>query len=226
MKNVNSIEGRENSLENALLNLSQSAISGEDTESFGFFFRPGFRPVVELRQDGRKRRKSASDDSWDPATGEIFIYFEAMPESSAVKLPTASAVTIAPPQPANEEQSLSSQVSFAAKEMVRYLMEAESTSGHTFVALKWFRDEFLPSRGWGEGVSERQRVLTEAIESGMIVTSKVANPKMPLYPTTSIRVNRAHPAIITKPASVSRFRPIQVQGEPFSATLLRDRGPR
>jgi len=34
-------------------------------------------------------------------------------------------------------------------------------------------------------------VLAEAIQRGVVITSKIANPKTPAYPTTTIRLNRA-----------------------------------
>ena len=94
------------------------------------------------------------------------------------------------------------------------------------MAIKWFRDEFLPAKGyaWAKTPDECQNVLARAISEGWIVTSKIPNPMSPLYPTTTIRVNRQKQARSTRP--MSRFRPVHISGEPLSSTILRDRGPR
>jgi hypothetical protein len=72
------------------------------------------------------------------------------------------------------------------------LQEAESAPGRSFVALKWFRDEYLHSTGlsWAQDEQQRQYLLTRAIEEGRILKDRVLNPKAPLYPTTTIRLNR------------------------------------
>ncbi|MBK7928853.1 MAG: hypothetical protein IPJ98_15605 [Bryobacterales bacterium] len=105
------------------------------------------------------------------------------------------------------------------------LEQAETEPGRAFVALKYFRDEFLPRLGgpWAESVDDRQQLLAQAIQEGRILTSKVPNPKSPLYPTTAIKLN---PRERTAPLSASRFQAVAASGEPLSATLLRDRGQR
>jgi hypothetical protein len=53
------------------------------------------------------------------------------------------------------------------------------------------------------------------------MTSKIANPKTPAYPTTTIRLNRAEAGI---PEEAQRFHPVAVQGEPVAETLEEERG--
>lgn len=37
----------------------------------------GYRPVVKLQEDGRKKRSTAAaDKSWTPESGELLVYFE------------------------------------------------------------------------------------------------------------------------------------------------------
>src|SRR5262249_57914771 len=76
------------------------------------------------------------------------------------------------------------------KELCAALAEAER-GGHAFIALKWFRDSFLPRKSyrWNQHPESRQAVLAEAIQRGVVLTSKIANPKTPAYPTTTIRLN-------------------------------------
>jgi hypothetical protein len=108
------------------------------------------------------------------------------------------------------------------KELCAALAEAER-GGHAFIALKWFRDSFLPRKAfrWNQHSETRQVVLAEAIQRGVVLTSKIANPKTPAYPTTTIRLNRAEAGI---PEEAQRFHPIEVQGEPLAVAINEDRG--
>ena len=53
------------------------------------------------------------------------------------------------------------------------------------------------------------------------MTSKIANPKTPAYPTTTIRLNRAEAGIAEEG---HRFHPVAVHGELLSETLEEERG--
>jgi hypothetical protein len=108
------------------------------------------------------------------------------------------------------------------KELCTALAEAER-GGHAFIALKWFRDSFLPRKTyrWNQHPETRQSVLAEAIQRGVVLTSKIANPKTPAYPTTTIRLNRAEAGI---PDDAQRFQPVDVQGEPIGVTIDEERG--
>jgi hypothetical protein len=66
-----------------------------------------------------------------------------------------------------------------------------------FVSLKWFRDTYLPKRGyaWATDPDIPRRMVHEAAESEMILTAKVPNPKTPEFPVTTIRLNRDHPRV-------------------------------
>jgi len=80
--------------------------------------------------------------------------------------------------------------------------------GHAFIALKWFRDSFLPRKAfrWNQHPESRQSVLAEAIQRGVVITSKIANPKTPAYPTTTIRLNRAEAGIPRRLSASTRSR--------------------
>jgi hypothetical protein len=107
-------------------------------------------------------------------------------------------------------------------ELCQALAEAER-GGHAFIALKWFRDSFLPRKTyrWNQNPESRQAVLAEAIQRGVVMTSKIANPKTPAYPTTTIRLNRAEAGI---PEESQRFNPVSVQGDSLSDTIVEERG--
>ncbi len=62
-------------------------------------------------------------------------------------------------------------------------------------------------------------ILAEAILRGVVMTSKIPNPKTPAYPTTTIRLNRAEAGI---PEEAQRFRPVAVQGESMAESLLEE----
>jgi hypothetical protein len=209
------IQDSEEALEAFLLGLRRRQMSdAEQLQVLGFFAPAGFRPVVELQEDGRKKRRSASADNWNPETGEIHVYFERVAESPAE--PTSAR----PAEPASApDQHLA--------EILRALEEVETAPGHSFVALKWFRDEVLPAKGyaWAQNADGRQGVLSRAINEGWILTSKVTNPRQPLYPTTAVRLNRQK-QLPAATQQTSRFRPVPISGEPLSATILRDRGTR
>jgi hypothetical protein len=125
----------------------------------------------------------------------------------------------------NEDEStggLPADIDDRIKELCATLAEAER-GGHAFIALKWFRDSFLPRKAfsWNQHPESRQMILAEAIQRGVVLTSKIPNPKTPAYPTTTIRLNRADAAV---PEEAQRFRPVAVRGNGFSAALDDDRG--
>ena len=108
------------------------------------------------------------------------------------------------------------------KELCAALAEAER-GGHAFIALKWFRDSFLPRKTfrWNQHPESRQAVLAEAIQRGVVLTSKIANPKTPAYPTTTIRLNRAEANI---PDEAQRFHPVAVSGSSVVEVIEEERG--
>lgn len=270
LKETRTIQDREKALERTLSELRKLGSQElKDLQALDVIAPAGFRPVVELLENGRKKRRSASAGSWSPETGEIRIYFEPSEPAQEESLPDSVEVN---PMKAEfrcwkcgklvqiksetatgkrivrfyscghiafvEKTEVKSDkiVSLAPVvvvpgpdqtlvELLKSLEEAENTPGRMFVALKWFRDEYLPSNGlgWAQNHDERQAVLAKAIRDGWILTGKVHNPKAPLYPTTTIRMNRQKKAGSMPP---SRFRPVPISGEPLSRTILQDRGAR
>ncbi|MDX2180387.1 MAG: hypothetical protein SFV18_12405 [Bryobacteraceae bacterium] len=113
-------------------------------------------------------------------------------------------------------------------DLIRALAEAESSPTHHFVALKWFRDDYLTRKGpaWADA-QIRTSTLNDAIAAGLIETAKIHNPKQPEYPTTTLKLVRSHPDVkaVLGAEPPSRFpKPYKLRGELFSETLLRDRG--
>ena len=189
----------------------------------------GYRLRVSLhdKKSRRKKRHNASAASWSPESGEIRVSFE-----PSVKAPSMSAEQIAeqqgsqPPLPAPEAKV--QLPSGALCDLIRNLDRAESQPGYGFVALKWFRDAVLPKVGpeWADS-GVRNNALREALDKRFVLTSKVPNPKSPEFPVTAIRVNRSlaeTQAILGSRETVGAgFQPIEIRGEPISATILRER---
>jgi hypothetical protein len=83
------------------------------------------------------------------------------------------------------------------EEFVRALDDAEHQPQLKFVSLKWFRDTYLLKMGfpWAEDPEIPRRILQDATDRSLVLTDKVANPKQPAFPVTSIHLNREHPDV-------------------------------
>jgi hypothetical protein len=209
-----------------------------------FLAPPGYQAIVELcGENGRSKRRNASADSWSPEEDEVRIYFERVGDGEVLprqeRAPRALA-SHATNHTANhdgdynsdhgyddedndgQEAVIPADLDARVKELCAALAEAER-GGHAFIALKWFRDSFLPRKAfrWNQHPESRQAVLAEAIQRGVVVTSKIANPKTPAYPTTTIRLNRAEAGI---PDEAQRFHPIHVHGDSIAEAIQEERG--
>jgi hypothetical protein len=204
-----------------------------------FLAPPGYQAIVELcGENGRSKRRNASASAWTPEEDEVRIYFERIDgeEDADDEGPSRGNIRAAAPRPrvvratpayadGNEDDGaggLPADIDDRIKELCATLAEAER-GGHAFIALKWFRDSFLPRKAfsWNQHPESRQMILAEAIQRGVVLTSKIPNPKTPAYPTTTIRLNRAEAGV---PEEMQRFRPVAVRGDGFSSTLDDDRG--
>jgi hypothetical protein len=238
------ISDLETIIERGLESLRNAPLSETITASFPYILPPGMRVRVQLEEDGRKKRSTAAANNWNPATGEIVLYFEPVDDvpaqthvsgahKDAWKTSAAVEHDSSAPSSVNASSSVLARSSGSAdgasgevtpaqvRQCCDLLAEAER-AGKAFVALKWFRDEAVPKSGlpWTTTADSRQRVLAMAIEQGMINTSRIPNPKAPQHPTTTVALNKAE---FGKETS-SRFKPITVRGEPVSYTIMRERG--
>jgi hypothetical protein len=177
----------------------------------------GYRPHVQLRaKRGRKIRCDSSADNWSPASFEVVIDFEPAVESASS------------PASKHDAPGNSSEVADSVADLIRSLHQAEFRPGYDFVALKWFRDSVLPAiRPEWTDAEKRSVALRDAIEHRLILVSKVPNPKAPMFPVTSIRLNRSHSevqAVLGKAQTTeAAFQPVAIRGEALSATVLRER---
>lgn len=223
-----SIPAAEEIIEDALNELAYSQDPGL-VRALRFLAPPGYQAVVELcSENGRSKRRNASAESWSPEEDEVRIYFERIDDGEApARNGRSRSYSVAPTHVAEPEEEapeaiLPADMDARVKELCAALAEAER-GGHAFIALKWFRDSFLPRKAfrWNQHPETRQMVLAEAIQRGVVMTSKIANPKTPAYPTTTIRLNRAEAGI---PEEAQRFHPVAVQGESIAETLDEERG--
>ncbi len=178
---------------------------------------------VHLHRGGRKKRRNAAfEQNWDPDTDYLRIEFlpaEQKPEGSRPSSATDLSGDLANAGPAANP----------LWDLLRALDRAEGRPGYEFVSLKWFRDTALTFEGfdWAGSENARHDMLREAIERRWILTSKVANPRSPRFPTTAIRLNRQMPevsaALGRHPGSLPALRPVTIRGESLSATVMRDR---
>ncbi|MGC1873206.1 MAG: hypothetical protein WA700_19785 [Acidobacteriaceae bacterium] len=184
----------------------------------------GYRLTVTLRQNGKKKRRDASAESWSPESGEIVLGWAAdrgKDTTGRSSIPSREAGASPGPLIAAPVHAAPEQV----RELCGVLGEVER-AGRSFIALKWFRDDVLAGKNfsWAQSAEGRQAVLAKAIEQGAVITKKIPNPRAPQFPTTTLTLSRSH--FGTQPPESRRYAPVAVKGEPLSATLLRDRGTR
>ena len=192
----------------------------------------GYRvQVTLLDQNERKKRRSASADTWSPESDLFQISCEKESEDASGKsAPVGNAL-----QESRVEAShfpttdLRLAISDSLSDLIRCLDLAESRPGYTFVALKWFRDVALPgsASAWAQSDAVRSNVLREAIDRRIVVTGRIPNPKSPQFPVTTLKLNRLLPEVRTVlgrgDSMEEGFEPITIRGENLSATVLRER---
>jgi hypothetical protein len=222
-----SITDAEQIIEDALNEIGCSSDPGL-ARALRFLAPSGYQAIVELCSgDGRSKRRNASAESWSPEEDEVRIYFERVGEGEAAPPRIQRSAPRIAERPFDEEEDsqqsiIPADLDVRVKELCAALAEAER-GGHAFIALKWFRDSFLPRKAfrWNQHPESRQAVLAEAIQRGVVLTSKIANPKTPAYPTTTIRLNRAEAGI---PEEAQRFHPVAIHGEPIAVAIDEERG--
>ena len=220
-----SIPEAEEIIEDALGELVYSQDPGL-VRALHFLAPEGYQAVVELcSESGRSKRRTASADTWSPEEDEIRIYFERVDEGEPghrLARPFRELREQQGSRESSQESTAASDMDARVKELCAALAEAER-GGHAFIALKWFRDSFLlrkPFR-WNRSSESRQVVLAEAIQRGVVLTSKIANPKTPAYPTTTIRLNRSE---AVAPEEGHRFQPVPSHDATIQEMIEQDRG--
>lgn len=196
--------------------------------------------TVRRREDMRKFRRDAAFKNYDPDQIAICIEFEpsAEHEHEEEEIPVEAEMHEVignrdyepqeisgnreyPPReisgnreygPRDERMPLQANAEVPPEQLedvIRALHKAEQM--REFVALKWYRDNFLIQEGlpWVDSTDACQRAITAAIRNGLIVTRKVSNPRNPDFPVTAIAVNASHAevrAILGNDVAAPRYR--------------------
>jgi hypothetical protein len=81
----------------------------------------------------------------------------------------------------DDEVAVPADLDARVKELCAALAEAER-GGHAFIALKWFRFIFAARQvsRWNQHPESNKRCW-RAIQRGVVLASKIANPKTPAY---------------------------------------------
>ena len=134
---------------------------------------------LRQRENARQLRPTGPAQSWSPKSCGAWIVYEAA-QGLAAQAPRTSEGSGDPLQ-----------------DFVAALDHVERDPHLHFVSLKWFRDTYLPKRGydWANDPDLPRQMVHEAAAAEMILTSKVPNPKTPEFPVTTIRLNREHPKV-------------------------------
>jgi hypothetical protein len=220
-----SVPEAEEIIEEALSELAFSQDPGL-ARALRFLAPPGYQAIVELcSENGRSKRRNSPADTWSPEEDEVRIYFERLDDNTVpARQSRMSRATVdhSYEDECDDRIAAPADLDARVKELCAALAEAER-GGHAFIALKWFRDSFLPRKAfrWNQHPESRQAVLAEAIQRGVVLTSKIANPKTPAYPTTTIRLNRAEAGV---PEEAQRFHPVVVHGESITEEIQEERG--
>src|SRR5271156_3223783 len=70
------ISDLEQTVQNGLEAMRNAPLSEQITSALKYLVPSGYKPIVQLEEDGRKKRSTAAASNWTPETGEIVIYFE------------------------------------------------------------------------------------------------------------------------------------------------------
>ncbi len=158
----------------------------------------GVKVQVDILENGASKHGNSAAENWRPDQGEIVISF-----GKAAALAQEEEVYEEELQEPEREYDFGEDDYYEPEgsvdqyraDLIRSLDRAEQRDGFEFVALKWFRDLFLPAEQyhWVDSQEARSKELRDAIDDRAVLTYKVPNPRAPEFPTTAIRVNRRHP---------------------------------
>ncbi len=172
------------------------------------------RVMIRNIEADRRLRSDASAQYFRPHECEVVVRFDSYSDEDHENFQGSR--TTEPEAPQRTE----------IEELLDALDRAEGV--RDFVGLKWFRDHFLPTAegcAWGSDRSRSGRLIREATDDRLLLTSQVPNPHDPMQPTTAIRINRRHPRFQKpRPPLVSHgFKPVQIRGRALSTTVLEGR---
>ena len=207
-------------IEQSLANLKTSALPPA-LEGLRHLPLGGHEPRVSIRgrDGGRKVRRDADASYFDPEICEVVIQFvpsDDPHDEFALHRRDASETEGGSAGAFDRETAMD--------QLLDSLASVEST--REFVGLKWFRDQYLSSRGydWARDPRTSGTLLRRATEQRLILTSQVPNPNNPLHPVTAIRVNRRHPRFNTESSPRrAAFQRVRIRGGAIADTVISDR---
>lgn len=173
----------ESDLEDALSELAELESRGElpaELRPLLWLAPPDGASVhVSLRQrdSGRHWKRQSALGEWKEKGGGAWIVFES-PELGLTPRAESTGVPL--------------------DDFILALDQAERDPHLSFISLKWFRDTYLVKHGyaWATDPDLPRRLIQEATEQQILLMHKVPNPKMPDFPVTSIRLNRANERVL------------------------------
>ncbi len=127
-----------------------------------------------------------------------------------------------PEPPANT--AANSNLTNPQTEIVEAFQKAKS--GHRFVALKWFRDQWLPNQkfSWCKDPEQIRVHLRAAIDQGILRKELLPNPNNPDHPTTTLQQGNSVTENSSTPSGVNKkFSPLAISGKPLSQSVIEGR---
>jgi hypothetical protein len=148
---------------------------------------------------------------------------KASDSNSETASPTEPKQIVETPNHISGQDSSASQI---YSELLQALQNA--SAGRRFVALKWFRDAWLPQQefDWVADPEKVRSVIRSAIDAGVLRKEQLANPNNPEHPTTTLKPGMLNQPRVTVPPHEEgkrRFTPMSISGKPLSATILEGR---
>ncbi|MBK7875997.1 MAG: hypothetical protein IPJ77_09630 [Planctomycetes bacterium] len=129
------------------------------------------------RDTMRQIRRTLDERSFEPRTCGAWIVFE-----------------LAPAGVVDDARGANNGLDEYMREFVVALDRAERDPHMSFVALKYFRDQYLArtGHGWARDFDLVRHLIQKVTDDQILVLSRVPNPRQPEFPVTSIRLNREH----------------------------------
>lgn len=179
---------------------------------------PNVEPELDLKFSFQRKGKQRKTKRSAP----VDRYFRPVPGDKLVfQFVERNARVSAPPPTASPRPGPVPQVLAPVHRLILALRELE---GMKFVALKKFRDEFLPQRGFSP--EDARRELNGAIQREIVRVCKLDNPKSP-FATSTVVLNHEHPvvreALAGAPTTPRRFSPLDLGGVKLSDVVLAGR---
>jgi hypothetical protein len=249
---MNSISDVEVAASSLFAALRKVKLSPELEEIRDYLFPEGMAPVVQLEEDGRKKRSSAAPWNWSPKTGEIRIFQEPVlptpPRTSEPKVPSnleeapgqqtkpvTIGVSVSPAPPIGHDRitpaDISLQTGGAAVADDRITPEEVIECCQALAAAEKANRQFTSLKWFRDNYLPtvdfpwtRSPQRRQRVLSEAIDLGRIDTKKISNPKSEFPTMTIGLNRSMPIPGVAPRFQPITVRGEAVSATLLRDRG--